>query len=48
VLSVGEELPGWARTYLVLPAVHPASISHVVVLLDTRSDLTNVFNLPGP
>ena len=36
------------RTYLVLPAVHPASVSHVVVLLDTRADLTNVFTTPGP
>ncbi|HKB52992.1 MAG TPA: rod shape-determining protein MreC, partial [Ramlibacter sp.] len=25
ILSVAQELPGWARTYLVLPAVHPAS-----------------------
>jgi rod shape-determining protein MreC len=48
ILSVGQELPGWARTYLVLPAVHPASVSHVVVLLDTRADLTNVFTAPGP
>ena len=48
ILSVGQELPGWARTYLVLPAVHPASVSHVVVLLDTRADLTNVFTTPGP
>jgi rod shape-determining protein MreC len=48
VLSVGHELEGWARTYLVLPAVHPASVSHVVVLLDTRADLTNVFTAGGP
>jgi rod shape-determining protein MreC len=48
ILAVAQELPGWARTYLVLPAVHPASVSHVVVLLDTRADLTNVFTTPGP
>lgn len=48
ILSVGEELAGWARTYLVLPAVHPASISHVIVLLDTRADLTDVFSAPQP
>ena len=48
ILSVAQELPGWARTYLVLPAVHPASVSHVVVLLETRADLTNVFTTPGP
>lgn len=47
ILSVGEELAGWARTYVVLPAVHPASISHVIVLLDTRADLTSVF-APAP
>lgn len=48
ILSVGEELPGWARTYLVLPAAHPASISHVIVLLDTRPDLTGAFAGPEP
>lgn len=35
VLSVGQELEGWARTYLVLPRVHPGAVSHVVILLDT-------------
>jgi rod shape-determining protein MreC len=48
ILSVGEELAGWARTYLVLPAVHPAAISHVIVLLDTRADLAEVFSAPQP
>jgi rod shape-determining protein MreC len=48
ILSVREELAGWARTYLVLPAVHPASISHVIVLLDTRADLTESFVPPEP
>ena len=43
ILSVGEEMAGWARTYLVLPAVHPAAVSHVIVLLDTRPDLTETF-----
>ncbi|GBD33093.1 Cell shape-determining protein MreC [bacterium HR33] len=38
VLAVGEELEGWARTYLVLPRVHPAAVSHVVVLLDGAGD----------
>lgn len=48
ILSVGGELAGWARTYVVLPAVHPASISHVIVLLDTRAALTDVFAVPQP
>ncbi len=38
VLDVGEELEGWARTYLVLPRVHPGAVSHVVVLLDAAGD----------
>ncbi len=48
VMSVGEELEGWARTYVVLPAVHPASVSHVVVLLDTRADLSQAFSAIQP
>jgi rod shape-determining protein MreC len=34
VLAVGEEREGWARTYLVLPRVHPGAVSQVVVLLE--------------
>jgi cell shape-determining protein MreC len=48
VMSAGEELEGWARTYVVLPAVHPASVSHVVVLLDTRADLSQAFSSIQP
>lgn len=38
VLSVGEELEGWARTYVVRPNVHPAAVSHVVILLQEVAD----------
>lgn len=44
----GEE-KGWGRTYLVRPAVHPAALSHVMILTATRpagSDLRDAF--PDP
>lgn len=44
----GEE-KGWGRTYLVRPAVHPAELSHVMILTTPRgagSDLRNAFTVP--
>ncbi|HET8712553.1 MAG TPA: rod shape-determining protein MreC [Gemmatimonadales bacterium] len=44
----GEEV-GWGRTYLIRPAVHPAELSHVMILSSARtagSDLRNAFTLP--
>ena len=44
----GEE-KGWGRTYLVRPAVHPAELSHVMVLTTPRAagaDLRNAFTTP--
>lgn len=44
----GEE-KGWGRTYLVRPAVHPAEISHVMILTTPRpagTDLRNAFTMP--
>lgn len=44
----GEE-KGWGRTYLVRPAVHPAELSHVMILTNPRSagaDLRNDFTTP--
>ena len=38
----GEER-GWGRTYLVRPTVHPAALSHVMVLVTPRSDLRGAF-----
>ncbi len=45
----GEE-KGWGRTYLVRPAIHPAELSHVMILTSARpagSDLRNAFTLPS-
>lgn len=47
VIAVADELEGWARTYLVKPAVHLASVSHVVVLLQAGVDLRDAFQ-PAP
>lgn len=44
----GEE-KGWGRTYLIRPAVHPAELSHVMILSAARpagSDLRNAFTSP--
>jgi rod shape-determining protein MreC len=45
VLSVAEEQEGWSATYAVRPIVHPASVSHVIVLTgrDTGAGLGAVF-----
>ncbi len=43
VLSVADEQEGWSRTYRVRPAVHPASISHVVILLGGSFGLESAF-----
>ncbi len=43
VLSVSDEREGWSRTFLVRPAVHPASVSHVIVLTERAADLGRAF-----
>ena len=49
VLAVGEEEVGWSRTYLVQPAVHPASVSHAMVLtMGVREDLRPSFENSVP
>jgi len=50
VLQVGAEGEGWSRTYLVLPAVHPAEVTHVMILVPgggTGTDLRGAFKTPG-
>lgn len=45
----GEE-KGWGRTYLVRPVVHPAELSHVMILTTPRAagaDLRNAFTAPN-
>lgn len=36
VVGVASEAEGWERTYLVRPAVHPAAVSHVMILTAAR------------
>jgi rod shape-determining protein MreC len=43
VVAVAEEREGWSRTYVLLPAVHPASMAHVIVLTGPVGDLSGVF-----
>lgn len=49
VVGVGDEAEGWERTYLVRPAVHPAAVTHVMILAGppVRGDLRSVFELSG-
>lgn len=49
VVSVGGQAEGWERTYLIRPAVHPAAVTHVMILTGTpiRGDLRSVFESSG-
>lgn len=44
VIAVAEEEEGWARTYFVRPAVHPARASHVIVLTGPALGLGDAFD----
>ena len=48
IIAIAEEREGWSRTYLVRPAVHPAAVSHVIVLTGWSSDLRAAFAAPTP
>ncbi|MSR06899.1 MAG: rod shape-determining protein MreC [Gemmatimonadetes bacterium] len=48
VIGVGPEGEGWSRTYIVRPAVQPASVSHVIVLTGESADLRATFRAPTP
>jgi len=45
VVGVAGEAEGWERAYLVRPAVHPAAVTHVMILTagPARGDLRSVF-----
>jgi rod shape-determining protein MreC len=46
VVGLAGEAKGWERTYLVRPVVHPASLSHVMILTAARgtgSDIRGAF-----
>ena len=45
IVGVSTEEEGWSRTYLVRAAVHPAAISHVIVLTDPTIDIGSAFQL---
>src|SRR5919108_6525066 len=49
VVGLAGEAEGWERTYLVRPAVHPAAVTHVMVLTGRapRGDLRSVFESSG-
>ena len=43
IVGVGDEAEGWSRTYLVRAAVHPAAVSHVIVLTDPTVDIGSAY-----
>jgi rod shape-determining protein MreC len=49
VIGVAGESEGWERTYLVRPAVHPAAVTHVMILTGPplRGDLRSLFESGG-
>ncbi|UCG88606.1 MAG: rod shape-determining protein MreC [Gemmatimonadota bacterium] len=48
VIADGEERQGWSRTYHIRPAVHPASLSHVIVLTGQGRNVADAFEGRGP
>ncbi|HXF96847.1 MAG TPA: rod shape-determining protein MreC [Gemmatimonadales bacterium] len=49
VVGVAGEAEGWERTYLVRPAIHPAEVSHVMILTAPRvgADVGDAFSRSG-
>ena len=49
VVGAAGEAEGWERTYLVRPAVHPAAVTHVMILTGPplKGDLRSVFQSGG-
>ncbi len=43
VREVLDDRVGWSRSFLLEPAVHPASVSHVLILLAETGDLSGTF-----
>lgn len=44
VVGVAGREEGWEQTYLLRPAVHPAAVSHVMILTGSRSNLAEAFD----
>lgn len=49
VVGVAAEAEGWERAYLIRPAVHPAAVTHVMILTGppVRGDLRSLFESSG-
>ena len=49
IVGTASEAEGWERTYLVRPAVHPAAVTHVMILSGppVKGDLRAVFESSG-
>jgi rod shape-determining protein MreC len=47
IRALVDEREGWSKTYLVEPAVQPAAISHVLVLLPDTTDVSDAFVVSG-
>lgn len=49
VVGMAGEAEGWERTYVVRPAVHPAAVTHVMILTGqpAKGDLRSVFEAGG-
>jgi rod shape-determining protein MreC len=47
VVTVAGKAEGWEQTYLLRPAVHPASVSHVMILTGSRTSLGEAFDTAG-
>jgi rod shape-determining protein MreC len=48
VRALAEQSEGWSKTYVLSPAVQPASISHVIVLLGADDDIAPAFQPEDP
>jgi len=43
VRALAEQSEGWSKTYVLSPAVQPASVSHVIVLVGADDDIATAF-----
>ncbi len=48
VSAIGQEQEGWSRTYVLSAAVHPASVSHVIILTGAAQDVGAAFRPDSP
>ncbi|MFQ5703571.1 MAG: rod shape-determining protein MreC [Gemmatimonadales bacterium] len=48
VIAEGPERSGWSKTYILRPAVHPAAVSHVIILTARGEDIGAAFRTEVP